>query len=304
MIDEEVRSHAFLWLREQAERHDFVIPRTVLEHGFPFGGRQIHLMGAKGIWKPAVCELPISVTSTVRGPYEDGFTDDGLLVYRYQGTNPDHSDNVGLRRLVQSRTPFIYFHSVIRGKYVPVWPVFGVRDLPGQLAIHAAVEPAYASGFVQADWSAPEPEFSGDSAVGVRRYVAAFTRRRLHQSAFRERVIDAYRHTCVLCRLQHQNLLDAAHIIPDSRAGGDPIVPNGLCLCKIHHAAYDQNILGVSPDYSVHVRADILRETDGPMLRHGLQELDGSRIVLPARKAHYPDPERLEVRFREFRDAS
>ena len=41
---------------------------------------------------------------------------------------------------------------------------------------------------------------------------------------------------------------------------------NGLALCKIHHAAYDSRILGVSPDLVVQIRADILDETDGPLL--------------------------------------
>ena len=38
---------------------------------------------------------------------------------------------------------------------------------------------------------------------------------------------------------------------------------NVLSLCKIHHAAYDKNILGISPDYQVKVRIDILDEVDG-----------------------------------------
>jgi putative restriction endonuclease len=63
--------------------------------------------------------------------------------------------------------------------------------------------------------------------------------------------------------------LDGRHERP-----GLPEVPNGLALCKIHHSAYDVNILGVSPDYRVHIRADVLREHDGPMLRWGLQEMD------------------------------
>jgi len=81
-------------------------------------------------------------------------------------------------------------------------------------------------------------------------------------------------------------------------------VTNGLSLCKIHHAAFDLNLLGVSPDYEVHIREDILREHDGPMLRHGLQELNGSRIILPSKRIDRPDPDRLALRFELFKRAS
>ena len=79
---------------------------------------------------------------------------------------------------------------------------------------------------------------------------------------------------------------------------------NGLAMCKIHHAAFDSNILGITPNHVVEIRSDILQERDGPMLRHGLQELHGSRLlVLPRRPADRPDPVRLEERYEEFRAA-
>jgi putative restriction endonuclease len=59
----------------------------------------------------------------------------------------------------------------------------------------------------------------------------------------------------------------------------------------------------VNPDYEVVVRTDVLQEIDGPMLRYGLQQLHGSRILLPAREALRPDRNLLEIRFEEFRKA-
>jgi len=48
-------------------------------------------------------------------------------------------------------------------------------------------------------------------------------------------------------------------------AGGEPVVPNGVSMCKIHHAAFDAGIFGVDPDgVRVEVRADVLSEIDGP----------------------------------------
>jgi len=81
-------------------------------------------------------------------------------------------------------------------------------------------------------------------------------------------------------------------------------VTNGLSLCKIHHAAYDANILGVRPDHVAEVRSDILDEIDGPMLRHGLQAVHGTKIVLPTSATKRPDPQGLERRYEQFRAAS
>jgi putative restriction endonuclease len=55
----------------------------------------------------------------------------------------------------------------------------------------------------------------------------------------------------------------------------------------------------------VEVRDDILEETDGPMLRHGLQELQGKKLlVVPSRRAQRPNAEFLAVRYEQFRSAS
>ena len=95
-------------------------------------------------------------------------------------------------------------------------------------------------------------------ALFKRSYNTIQTITRLHQRSFRERVLRAYQNQCTLCRLRHKELLDAAHIIADSEDSGEPVIQNGLSLCKIHHAAYDKHILGITPDYIIKVRTDIL----------------------------------------------
>jgi putative restriction endonuclease len=106
-----------------------------------------------------------------------------------------------------------------------------------------------------------------------------------------------------MCRLRHADLLDAAHIIRDVDEAGLPVVPNGLALCKIHHAAYDRNIIGVSPDLEIKVRRDVLDEVDGPMLRHGIQERTGVRLTIPRQRTARPNRENLEQRYSEFLSA-
>lgn len=133
-----------------------------------------------------------------------------------------------------------------------------------------------------------------------RRYADRITKTRLHQPVFRARIMRAYSGTCAICSLKHLELLDAAHIVSDSDIDGFATVADGLAPCKIHHAAYDRNLLGISPDYRITIDADLLNEIDGPMLRHGLRDMDGMELVLPERKIDYPSRDALERRYGEF----
>ena len=97
-----------------------------------------------------------------------------------------------------------------------------------------------------------------------------------------------------------RELFDAAHIIPDNMPEGKSTIENGLSLCKLHHSAYDAFIIGVTPDYIIQVREDILEEEDGPVLQHGLKGLHKSKLILPSSKSHYPSREALEWRYSRF----
>jgi putative restriction endonuclease len=143
-----------------------------------------------------------------------------------------------------------------------------------------------------------------ESMDDVRRtYVTAAVQRRLHQRSFRERVIEAYREHCAVCKLRHRELLEAAHILPDGHPNGLPVVPNGLALCKLHHAAFDAHILGIRPDYLIEIRTDVLAEKDGPMLKHGLQGFNGEHLIVPTRRDLRPKREHLEERYELFKRA-
>jgi putative restriction endonuclease len=301
-LDAAVRSAAFQFLVGQGRLRGEpwpVVPRSVLAAGFAFEGRRVPLLGPQGIFKPAVLRVPLSITTVphVEGrerPYEDEFGY-SHLIYRYRGTDPGHPDNVGLRRAMERRVPLVYLHGLVPGRYLAVWPVFVVGDNPRELSFSIAIdEPSVLTG-------------SGVTVVsedeGRRSYALRMMRTRLHQAAFRLRVLGAYRAACAVCRLRHDELLDAAHILPDGHPRGAPVVPNGLALCKLHHAAFDANILGIRPDLAVEVRDDVLAETDGPMLLHGLQGIHGSRIWTPSQPRLRPAPPNLEERYEMYRAA-
>ena len=284
------------------EIHGDVLPRSILEKGFTMNNQVITLVGAKGIWKPKVFEIiPLTITTVAGGPYDDAFSKDGFLVYRYRGTNKEHPDNVGLREAMYNQTPLIYFHGIARSKYLAVWPVFVIGDSPELLSFKIAVdEPLSLDTYFNKSLSGGILGISEDSTYYRRNYITSTIKARLHQKSFRERVLDAYNQQCAFCRLKRAELLDAAHIIPDTEEFGEPLVRNGLSLCKIHHATFDSNLIGVTPDYRIEVRKDLLQENDGPMLLHGIQELHKKTIVLPKYKELWPDRERLEMRFNKF----
>ena len=301
-LDLRVRLAAFQWLAAHAELHGEALPRSVLAEGFEFDGVRVPLLNPQGIFKPRILDLPLSITTIPGGPYNDVVgADSRVITYRYRGTDPQHRDNRGLRDAMRGQIPLIYFYRLQPGQYLATYPVYIVRDHPADLAFDVQVDDVQQ---LFAPEVAAAPAIAEDRAEIRREYVTAMVRRRLHQQAFRARVLEAYRTQCALCRLRHQELLDAAHIIGDTEATGEPVVSNGLSLCKLHHAAFDRHFLTVRPDYLIEVRQSLLEEEDGPMLLHGLKEMHQRQIFLPSQLSLQPDRERLALRYREFASAS
>lgn len=297
-FDMRLRQAAMGWLDERAARGDEFVRRDELA-SFTFEGQRIALVDQqRGIRKPAVLDATLSIQTTYtrpgqEPPYADREGRDGLLRYKYRGDNPRHAENVALRRAHEQQLPLLWFVGIASGIYLPRYPIWLVADEPDNLQFVVAMNESQR----QIPTQSPMEET-------VREYIQRVTNQRLHQPLFRARVLQAYDTRCALCRLGHGELLDAAHILPDSDPRSRPVVPNGLSLCKIHHAAYDQNILGIRPDLHVEVRQDILTEIDGPMLQHGLQEAAGMQVSVPRSREAQPDPSSLEERYQQFRSAA
>lgn len=187
--------------------------------------------------------------------------------------------------------PLVYFVGTRPGWYRPVYPVFITHD--DRLGGRVVISPGAMIGPLD------EQEAVVIASSVERRYAVRNVRARLHQARFRGIVLPAYGDRCTICRLKETRLLDAAHIVGDVQRKGEATVTNGLSLCSIHHRAYDENLVGVSPDYQVRVSRRLLEEDDGPML-DVLKTFDQQSIHLPARLAHYPDRERLATRFERF----
>jgi len=297
LLDHRVRMAAFSWLQDMVQIHGDVLPRALLVQGFQFEGQRVPLQAPQGIFKPRILDLPLTITTVPDGPYDDEFTDEDLIEYRYRGDDPLHPDNVGLRNCLLQRRPLIYLRGIVKGRYLATWPAYVGNDDPDRLTFTILLDDAVVSP------RPPGTSFAEPEADARRRYVTATVKRRLHQRTFRERVLAAYRDHCALCRLRHRELLEAAHIVPDTDPHGEPVVSNGLSLCKLHHAAFDRNILGIRPDFVAEIRFDVLQEIDGPMLKHGLQEMHGTKLLVPRRADLRPDANALEERYEAFRSA-
>jgi putative restriction endonuclease len=294
-LDHRVRIAAFNWLSEQVSIHGDVLPRKLFENGFLFNNERVPLIAPQGIFKPRILELPLTITTAPQGPYDDSFDANGVLLYKYRGTDPKHGDNIGLRKAMQARIPLIYLHGVVPGKYLAVWPVYIIHDDPDNLTFRVVADDSTTvSTEAQLESSVLE------NAEARRAYITSTVKIRLHQRGFREKVLNAYRTQCSLCRLRHEELLDAAHIIPDNEPDSTPTVDNGIALCKLHHAAFDSFMIGITPDYQIKIRYDILNEEDGPMLQHGLKGLESKRIILPSSKRLWPKQDFLDRRYQKF----
>src|SRR6266496_1309672 len=144
--DRHVRLRAFEFLAEQTALHGEVLPWAILLKGFEFEGRRVPLLSQQGIFKPAALrEMPLSIRTAAVAPgedrpYDDGMDADGLLNYRYRGTNSTHRENVGLRLSMERRVPLVYLFGIVEGQSLPVWPVYLVGGPSNALSLRVSVD--------------------------------------------------------------------------------------------------------------------------------------------------------------------
>jgi len=247
----------------------------------------------RGIWNPGrtwtitdPLNATLSINTTNSGIYEDSVVSNELWRYDYQAGNAEGA-NTRLRAAKDLELPLLWFVQQENRKYIP-FKVYIIEDFPHDKYCLIAPDLFLAKSV------------SSTSEV-ERRYAKAEVKRRLHQPIFRSRVLHAYKTRCAVCALNHGSLLDAAHITPDSEEHSSTSVTNGLSLCKIHHAAFDKFYLGIDSNLKIHIKNELLKQKDGPMLQHGLKDMHKSEISVPAQLTSQPDRDRLAEKFQNFR---
>ncbi|MBR1129503.1 HNH endonuclease [Bradyrhizobium iriomotense] len=302
-LDKSIRIAAFAHVRRLTELHSH-LTSTELRPGFVFQGERVPLLNERrGIFKPRQMQYLLSIKTVFPKPgakvwYDDQrevhrqiFEGDETVDYAFMGQDPNSADNRWLREAYENAIPIIYFLGVAPGRYQAFLPAF-ISSWDSR-----TLKAGVAFGSVEHGLSPP-------SEGPERRYALRTIKQRLHQATFREAVIAAYCGRCALSGLPEPLLLDAAHIVADAHERlGQPVVSNGLPLSKIHHAAFDAHLIGIDPDFEIHVSERLLSQNDGPML-DALKQLNGRRIRLPDRMRDRPDRDRLAARYEIFRFAS
>ncbi|MFN2511722.1 MAG: HNH endonuclease [Pyrinomonadaceae bacterium] len=302
--DTAIRMAAFHHLRRLTEVRTHLTAGD-LQPGFIFNGERIPFINPqRGIFKPRQMRFLLSIKTVFPKPggkvwYDDQrnvhsqiFEGEETIDYAFMGQDPEAADNRWLREAFENQVPLIYFLGIAPARYHPIFPVFifgwDRKTLKARVSFSMSEQE-----------SMRPPESSIE-----RRYALRLVQQRLHQASFREAVITAYDNRCALSGLPEPLLLDAAHIIFDKdELLGQPVVPNGIPLSKIHHAAFDAHLIGIDPDYNVHVSDRLLDHSDGPLLE-ALKKLNSGTIHLPGRAKDRPDRDRLAVRFERFKAAA
>ena len=309
--DARLRTAAFEWVRRMQGIHG-VLETTHLNEGFWCQGDRIPIYHRRqGIFKPRQMSHLLSIKTVYPSPgrrvwysdqenvHEQIYAGVETVEYAFMGQNPDAAQNRWLREAQELSVPVIYFLGIAPGKYQAIIPAFVAGwDAPSLTSSIAFRIPDEAT--------VPEvsgPSFEFPSTALERRYGLRSVKQRLHQASFRAAIITAYDGRCAVSGMPEQRLLDAAHIVPDVHEFGHPVVPNGLPLSKILHSAFDAHLIGIDPDYCLHVSERLLEKQDGPLLE-SLKQLQGSKIHLPRRRADHPDRDRLALRFDLYRAAA
>lgn len=302
-VDASIRAAAFAEVRRLTQLFGSLTSQH-LAAGFQYDGDRIPLINPqRGIFKPQRMRHLLSIKTVYPRPgrkvwYDDQrevhrqiFNGDEVIDYAFMGHDPGAADNRWLRDAMQFKVPVIYFLGTAPGLYQAIVPTFVVGFDPNNLRANIAFAPTEFSEIAPKD-------------AAERRYALRTVKQRLHQASFRQMVIDAYRGRCAISGLPEPLLLDAAHIMSDvDEQYGQPIVNNGIPLSKLHHAAFDAHLIGIDPDYRIHVSNKLLDMHDGPTLE-ALRQFDGRVLLPPSRQNDLPDRDRLAMRYEIFRSVA
>ncbi|GGM69626.1 putative restriction endonuclease [Halarchaeum rubridurum] len=107
-------------------------------------------------------------------------------------------------------------------------------------------------------------------------YVTTATGRSI-PAAFRDGVLNRYDHRCPVSGVDHDALLDVAHVLPWSDYPDHRTDPtNVLPLSRTHHAAFDAGLFTLDADRRLRLDPDF--ETESDILRRTLHERAGERV--------------------------
>lgn len=174
------------------------------------------------------------------------------------------------------------------------------------------IDAAHQSTFAY-DWSAIANPFHGiestdsievlaskllKSKAEAEQTFAKVKSRGIFQQIFREAILKIYEGQCAFCDISIEDLLEAAHIVPWSKATPEQKrdVRNGLLLCSVHHKLFDRGYFVVDSNFMLRY-GDLSESRFGPYSGQDKSvtlEIHGNKINLPRRTEYYPSTESIK----------
>ncbi|MCD8387033.1 MAG: HNH endonuclease [Bacteroidales bacterium] len=93
--------------------------------------------------------------------------------------------------------------------------------------------------------------------------------------------------------------MEACHIIgwaEDRELRTDPC--NGLCMNVFFHRAYDNHLMGITPDGIIHISPTLIDNVSEENFKSYLVKLENRKIHMPSH--FYPNPDYLAARYEQF----
>lgn len=302
--DQHIRTAAFNAIEKLSRRWSGKVPWKAIAEGFSVGERKVLFANRpKGIFKPRQMSAALSIKTGVPRQgrptwYRDqeidsGGLDDatGLLRYDLARGGLNDPSNRALREAWRRKAPLIYFLGIAEAVFRPLFPVW-IADFrldAGETGCALLATDDFELVENKPATVAREIEAS---------YSLTTMYRRNHQAWFSTLTKAAYQWKCAFSGLPVRALLVGAHIVPDAD-GGPASVRNGICMSALHHVAFDSHLIGVDPDFAVHVSSQLRDKQDGELLA-ALKGLDGTKLRLPPDREDRPRREYLEQRFARF----
>ena len=122
------------------------------------------------------------------------------------------------------------------------------------------------------------------------------------QEYFRDAVLNNFAERCGVCGLPVRDLLVASHILPWSKFPEERLnVRNGLCLSRLHDAAFDQYLIAFDEKMRLLLSARLKAELPQLSVKENFAAFAGNALVFPD-DAQPPDQEFLRQHRARFFD--
>ena len=127
--------------------------------------------------------------------------------------------------------------------------------------------------------------------------------RRINQDFFRRTVLSSYNNCCCITGINNKSLVEASHIVGWTKDEANRTNPqNGLCLNVLFHKAYDENLIGISPDYEIFVSDEFFaarQENVDVSTKEYINSINHRKLIMP--KRFLPDRDLLAMHFNIFK---